>query len=175
MRKFILLAAIFVLVGANTAQAADPVPNPVLTQAAQRIEPRVTSVTCVPHLLGYGATDPATGEIWLNSYLCNPLKMLYGGYLTNPGRAGAGLITLTHESLHVTADFSEARTECVAFQYIDNVLRLWKTPFWLRPTVLERAYQDHYNLVDSVPRYRNDTKCRRDGAWDTTPYDGRWP
>jgi hypothetical protein len=175
MSKHILIAAIFVLVGLHTSSAAAK-PNPILTQAAQTLEPRVTSVECTPYLLGYAATAPVDGAIWMNSYLCNPLKLLYGGYLDRPGRAGAGLITLEHEVLHITAPtFSEARVECVAFQTVDNDLRLWKTPFWMRGLILEDAYQDHYNLIYSQKVYRNDTKCRPDGAWDTTPGDGNWP
>lgn len=173
MKRLILVLAAAIALGQTAIASAGGVSHPALRNAIQPYAPRVTSVKCAS-MSGYGYTFPSTGEIWLNQYLCNPLDALEAGIVLRPKRQGAGLLTLVHEAIHNKANVSEARTECLAFQDVDDVLRSWFPPGAAPLNVLSYAYLDHLRFVRYRPLYRSQ-KCREDGPWDSTPGDGIWP
>lgn len=147
--------------------------NPLLARFTTRIAGRVPTFYC-GGTGGYGSAQPETGEMWVNSTFCHPLEQLAQGVYKHPVRQGVGLLTLVHEALHVRGIWNEARTECVALQNIDNVARWWHVPLWWQDVILPIAYEDSYSL-QQVNREYYSPKCREDGPWDQTKYDGRWP
>lgn len=147
--------------------------NPLLARFTTRIAGQVPILYC--GVTGYGAADPYTGEMWINSTFCNPLEQLAQGVYKYPGRQGVGLLTLVHEALHLRGILNEARTECVALQNVDNVARWWHVPLWWQQVILPLAYEDSYRLQNEPGSPYGSPKCHEDGPWDQTPYDGRWP
>lgn len=146
-------------------------PRPILAAAIQRFAGTDVRLYCGTP--GYGAADPFSGEIWINSQFCNPLEQLYGGVYERPWRQGVGLLTLAHEALHIRGILNEARTECVAVQNADNLARMWRVSSWWQGVILREAYEDSRRLRQKG--LYHSSKCREDGPWDQTPYDGVWP
>ena len=146
-------------------------PRPILADAIRKFATRDVQVYC--GMVGYGAADPWSGEIWLNSQFCNPLEQLRAGVYERPWRQGVGILTLAHEALHIRGILDEARTECVAYQNVDNLARMWRVSPWWQEVILREAYRDS-QLLQRKSLYHS-PKCREDGPWDQTPYDGRWP
>lgn len=146
--------------------------NPVLSARATDFVGRPISVYCEP-VSGYGAQWD--GHIVLNKVFCRPLEALSADVWIATGRQGVGLISLTHEMLHARGLFGEARTECVAFQQVDDVARSWFVSSAYVPFVVRAAYANHRRLVRSDGLYRDRVRCRAGGAWDQSPGDGVWP
>lgn len=147
--------------------------NPLLAGYTTRIAGKIPVFYC-GGTSGYGSADPYSGEMWINSTFCNSLEQLAQGVYRHPVRQGVGLLTLVHEALHVRGIWNEARTECVALQNVDNVARWWHVPLWWQDVILPIAYEDSYELQQANRDYYS-PKCRENGPWDQTKYDGRWP
>lgn len=148
-------------------------PDATLSRISSEYVGRPVSVWCDPGVHGGTAGGD---DISLDVTFCNPLRALEGDVHVALLRQGVGLITLAHEALHLLGVPSEARAECLAFQEVDEVARL----FGLRPSpwrrrVISAAYADHFDLIRQNHLYRNRRRCRQDGDWDLSPYDGRWP
>lgn len=163
-----VFAALTVAVGAHGGWS-----NATLLEATKLYAPQTVILYCGSP--GYGAADIETGEIWLNSTFCGPLSLLYGGGTGYPRRQGVGLLTLAHEALHIRGIWNEAKAECWAYQQVDNLARLWHVPPEWQAVILPYAYRDSLALQKGSQVYGDFKRCRPDGVWDMTPYDGRWP
>jgi hypothetical protein len=167
-----IAAAVLMLSG---AQAEKP-PNPELSFLASEYDGKSAEVRCIvtsPTL--YGIADIEQGRVWIKSWFCNPMLLVSHGIYTYPGRAGVGISTLAHEATHLTGVLNEARTECIAYQETDDLARIFGVDKAHMPLILHFAYKDHFIFIREAPQYNNPKKCKQDGAWDKTPYDGRWP
>lgn len=133
-------------------------------------------------LKGSAAADLGTNTIYLDTLYCSPLRALIGKQHVAPVRQGVGLIALAHEGIHLRGTLDEAKTECLAFQQVDEVQLLFgldPRSWWGRKT-RSYAYRDHFQLIRSgkpaLRIYRSPPGlCEQGGPWDLTPYDGLWP
>lgn len=164
-----LLALVF------AASAAADGPSPTLGAIATRYVGHPVTVSCVRGL-GGGASSGWLNTVWIEDHFCSPLRAMSGQVEVTPVRQGIGLIILTHEAIHQRGTANEAKTECLAFQQVDEMMSLFG-PFDARWTalVLGYAYRDHRRLIREVPRYRDSQRCAPDGVWDLTAGDGIWP
>jgi hypothetical protein len=158
------------------------------SSVARRIAPDAAGVHCQRRSETFFDAGAGVGRVWfgpdgtperaaLLSYeTCQRLAAWWRSDPVDRGSAPldeiVALHTLTHESIHLTGERSEALTECRAMQLDEQVaLTLGASPAAARQVAVRYA-------AEVFPRIGADYRsadCRPDGPLDLTPGDDSWP